>query len=331
MKQPGFISIVCRLHNDARHLPELIRRLTEVIGSRYENFEVILVDDGSTDSTASVLRSLCKSTASLRIIRLSRKFGMDVAFTGGLEASIGDFIVTLLPYGDPIENLPACIEVVRREGVVISGRDAQMRTQDGPLSRFAHKAFTHVTNRWLDLPYRPDRTFFHVMSRQALNAVLQIRDRGRFIRTLADQTGFLIRPYEYERPRLNPKSFGWARKIDQAITLVVLHSTRPLRFVTWFGLSCALLNLVYLAYVLAIALFKTRIAEGWITLSVTHSAMFLGLFVILSVCSEYLGLLLVESRDRPLYYVREEYSSDAPASLLERRNVLSHAVDFDIH
>jgi hypothetical protein len=104
--------------------------------------------------------------------------------------------------------------------------------------------------------------------------------------------------------------------------MVVTNSTRPLRYVALLGMGASGLSFLYLLYVLAIALFKKHIAEGWITLSVTMAGMFFVLFLILAVIAEYIGRLLEESRDRPLYFVAEERTSSVLIPDATRRNVV---------
>jgi polyisoprenyl-phosphate glycosyltransferase len=100
------------------------------------------------------------------------------------------------------------------------------------------------------------------------------------------------------------------------------NSTRPLRLVGWLALLAAFLNLAYIGYVFAVRIFKTRVAEGWMTLSLQNAGMFLLLFLILAVVTEYVGRILDETRERPLYYIAEEANSSVMVPSAERRNVV---------
>ena len=113
--------------------------------------------------------------------------------------------------------------------------------------------------------------------------------------------------------------------VERGVSLIVTNSTRPLRYVALLGLLASLLNALYLVYVLVIALFKAHVAEGWITQSASVSGMFLFLFLILSVLAEYVGRLLEESRDRPLYFVAEERQSSVLIADATRRNVVNES------
>ena len=114
--------------------------------------------------------------------------------------------------------------------------------------------------------------------------------------------------------------------IDRALRLIVTNSTKPLRLVAVMGVIASLLNVLYIVYVFVIALFKKNVAEGWITTSLTHSFMFLFLFVILSVLAEYIAQVLIETRDRPQYFIAEERNSSVMLLDEDRRNVVSESV-----
>ncbi len=109
---------------------------------------------------------------------------------------------------------------------------------------------------------------------------------------------------------------------DTALAVIVGNSTRPLRMVGWIALGASFLNLVYIGYVFAVRIFKTRVAEGWMTLSLQNAGMFLLLFLILAVVTEYVGRILDETRERPLYYIAEEANSSVMVPSAERRNVV---------
>jgi hypothetical protein len=119
-----------------------------------------------------------------------------------------------------------------------------------------------------------------------------------------------------------PPREGLFHAANTAIAVIVGNSTRPLRMVGWLALAAAFLNLLYIAYVFAVRMLKTRVAEGWMTLSLQNAGMFLLLFLILAVVTEYVGRILDETRDRPLYYIAEEANSSVMVPSAERRNVV---------
>jgi hypothetical protein len=176
----------------------------------------------------------------------------------------------------------------------------------------------------LNLPQ--NTTHFRVLSRPAVNAVTQIKDHMRYLHTLSAYVGysnqsFLYTPI-YRRPQPRSKSF-W-ESVNLAINIVVANSTQPLRIVSWLGVVASGLDLLYMGYIVAIYLFKTEVAAGWVTQSMQNAGMFFFLFLILAVLCEYVGRLLRETRDRPLYYVQGEQNS--AVVLMDKKNVVMESV-----
>jgi len=302
-----------------------LRETTRVLAETYDNWEIVLVDDGSIDGTPERVKALLGELEGIRLLVLSRRFGPEVALNAGLEAAIGDVIVTLDPASDPPELVPSMIGVAIQRHAVVQGVDCRP-LKSGLIRRIGSRFFVWACRRLLDLTLVPRATGFRVMSRQAVNAIVEIKDQYRHLGLYASYTGFSTYCVEYE-PR--PRS-GWTapvpslfQTVDAAISLVVTHSLRPLRWVSWLGLFASSLNLAYMAYVVLIGMFKRRVAEGWVTLSLQHAVMFLLLFVILTVVTEYVGRILSETRDRPLYYIRETAESSVLVPGEERRNVVT--------
>jgi hypothetical protein len=149
------------------------------------------------------------------------------------------------------------------------------------------------------------------MSRQAVNALLQVREQSRYLRVLTLTLGYQHDFFSYEvSPRPGyPRETRMGQEIATAIDLLAANTRHPLRLVTAVGLLGAIVNLVYAAYVVAIFLMKPSVAEGWTTLSLQLSGMFFCLCLILAVLSEYVGSILGEVRSRPLYFISQEANS----------------------
>ncbi len=319
-----FVSVVARLHDDAAIVEPFLAGVARVLQERYENHEIVLVDDGSRDGTAEALRELLQRIPGVRVLRLSRAFGRDIAITAGLESAIGDYVVTLEPRTDPAELVPELVELARTSGSVVCGIDRDWRTRRW--SRRAGSGLFHaLLRRVLSIEIPERATYFRAMPRQAVNALVQMRDKSRQFRALTPYIGFRWEPFEYSpRPRARDRG-SLARDAEDAMGIIVSNSVRPLRLVSWLGLGASALNLLYIGYVVLVSIFKQKVAEGWITLSLQHAGMFFLMFVILTVLTEYVGQTLLEARDRPLYYVREEMNSSVVVAGPDRRNVVNES------
>ncbi len=319
-----FVSVIVPLQNDADIFEDFARDLISVVRATWQNYEIVFVDDGSTDGSSALVAKLLLNNECLRLLRLSRSGGVEIAISAGLDTAIGDVVAVMDPACDPPALLPKMVEGARRVGGMVFGLRTQPRHESWTYA-LGRKLFSRVMRRLVGIELPPNATLFLAMTRQAMNAVTQIKDRSRAVRVFGSLVGLPHEFIEYvpiER-RARPRTKGFGEGLERGISLAVTNSMQPLRFVSLLGLFMAFLNFLYLLYVVAIALFKPSVAEGWITTSVQHSGMFLFVFLILAVLCEYVGRLLDEVRERPLYYVAEERQSSVMIRDAERRNVLA--------
>jgi len=323
-----FVSVVAPLRDDGAIVETFVDDTMCVLREAYRNYELVLVDDGSTDDTHWRLDRLLARHDCVRALRLSRSFGEEVALAAGLDSSIGDYVVTMLPDTDPPELIPRIIEQARSgAGVVFGIRD--VRSGEPLAMRVAVQLFHWFARNVVRIDVPRNATQFRAFSRQALNAVLAIRDSARYLRVLAVSVGYANRSFRY-RPICRsgrPRRKTFVEAVGLAIDLVVTGSSRPLRLVTWFGAAASAASLLYSGYVILVYVLKDHPAEGWTTLSLQVSVMFFFLFVALAVVSEYVGHILTETRARPLYHILDELNSSVLLAEPARRNVVFELSD----
>ena len=316
-----FVSVICRLHNDLALVDGLVESVTGVLREHYESWELLLVDDGSRDGTGRRVKELLQRVDGVRYLRLSRSFGLDVALTAGLESAIGDYVVTLEPDTDPPALIPQLVALARAENAAVHG--VSLSRERPLLHRLGAKVFYWACRRLFDLPLREGQTHFRALSRQAVNALVEIKDNYRYLRALTPYIGYETREFPYQQKAGARPRESLLEAADTAIAVVVSNSTRPLRLVSWLALIASGLNVAYIGYVFLIKLIKRNLAEGWMTLSLQNAGMFLLLFLILAVVTEYVGRILNETRERPLYYIAEEASSQVLVADQDLRNVVT--------
>ncbi len=304
------VSIVVPLEQDGLALEELVTEIDQTLGAAYRFFEIVLVDDGSTDGTSAAVQPLLKKIQRIRYLRLSRPFGRDVALSAGIESAIGDFVVTLDPRTDPIDIIPQMIHNCRKSGGIVHGM-AQNPCRRSFAREWFGRLFRNYCRKHLGVDIKHGVSDLRVMSRQAVNALLQVREQSRYLRVLTLTLGYQHEffPYRLETRRGGPRLTTWPAEIATAIDLLAANTRHPLRVVTAAGLLGALLNLLYSGYVVVIFLLKPNVAAGWTTLSLQLSGMFFFVCLILAVLSEYVGVVLGEVRSRPLYFIAQEGNS----------------------
>jgi polyisoprenyl-phosphate glycosyltransferase len=322
-----FVSIVVPLHDDADILPAFVEETVAAVRGQWQNYEIVLVDDGSRDGTSALMKNpasgLLQRHECLRYVRLSRSFGVEIAISAGLDTVIGDVVVVLQPESDPPGRIRDMVEEARKDDGIVFGLRTTPQAE-GFLYGLGRKVFNRLARALLHIDLRDRTAYFMAMTRQSMNAVAQIKDKSRALRLFGSYVGSPHRFVEYQpvgrRRDVRPHSLR--EGFERATSLIVTNSTQPLRLMSVLGVLLCALNLLYVVYVVAIRLLKPRVAEGWTTMSLQHAVMFAGLFAILAVLCEYVGRLLTETRDRPLYFVAEERTSSVMIRDEDRRNVV---------
>jgi polyisoprenyl-phosphate glycosyltransferase len=319
-----FVSVIAPLSNDAGIVRAFANEVCGVLRPRYANYELVLVDDGSTDETASILRTLISELDCIRVVRLSRRFGRDSAILAGMESCIGDFIVIMMPETDPPALIPDLVARCRAGAGVIVGKPTDAPPQPW-WAEFTSRIFHAYSRRVLRVEMQKGARSYFCLSRSALNAILAVRSRVWHLRYLAGIIGFDTSTVEYKRISRSGKqlSRNFAEDLTDAIGIVLANSKHPLRAVSALGLIASGINLLYMGYIVLVYLLKPDVAAGWTTLSMQTSVMFFLLFVILTVLSEYVAMVLEESQRRPAYFVAAEMNSNVVLRDPERRNVVT--------
>jgi glycosyltransferase involved in cell wall biosynthesis len=325
-KADVFVSVVAALRSYARFLPAFVDEVYRTLADRYTNFELILVDNGSRDDTPRVVRELLKTHRCVRYLKLGRRMTHETATMAGLDAAIGDFVVTLHPEFDPPGEIPAMVEECRAGADVVLGV-APFPQPPGVLYRALRWCYFRAVKQLLKVDLIRGNTGFRVLSRAAVSALTRVRQRRRFFDMIASDIGLTTTTHCYrfisrtgKVPRVNLR-----RAIRTAGSMAVSHSIAPLRVVSVIGLTGSLLSLLYSLYVVGVYLLKEDVVHGWTTLSLQVSGLFFLVFVMLTMIGEHLGRLLDEAVDRPLYHVREEQSSAVMLTDLARRNVMDRS------
>jgi glycosyltransferase involved in cell wall biosynthesis len=326
MKVDRFVSVIAPLQNDGDIIESFVADTVPILRETYSNYELVLIDDGSEDDTTLRVRPLLKEYEGIRLIRLSRPFGLEVAISAGLETVIGDYVVVMLPHMDPPELIPALVDR-SIDGIDVVIGVSKSLARNSWLYRKAADFYFAYCKRFLKLELPRNSTQLRCLSRQAVNAIIQIKDSYRYLRLSSSYVGFANGQFHYE-PLLRQgkvKQRSFIETVNNAIGLVIENSPHPLRLISWFGLTAACVNLLYILYIVLIYLFREKVMEGWTTLSMQNAGQFFFITLTLTALSEYVGRILNRLRDRPLYYVMGEMDSSVLLVDRERRNIVSES------
>lgn len=301
------LSVVVPVRNERAVLPAFNRRLLAAIEGTAGGFEVIYVDDGSTDSTAAILTQLRAADPRIGIIHLSRNFGKEQAMTAGLHHARGAAAVVIDgDLQDPPELIPSMISAWRDGADVINMR-RRRRAGENWLKRATAHTFYRVINRLSDVEFPVDTGDFRLLSRRALNALNDLPERNRIMKGLFAWIGFNQRTIEYDREPRAAGTSQWRywQLWNLALEGITGFSIAPLKVATYVGFVTALSAFVYASFVLVKTLVFGDPVRGFPTLIVVIS--FLGglQLMAIGVLGEYVGRLFVEAKHRPLYLIEE--------------------------
>lgn len=311
---PPRVSCVIPCRNEARNLDVLLPKLCELLPQVADGWEVVLVDDGSTDNTAAVMRDWA-DLPGFRVVQLSRNFGKEAALTAGLRVAEGEVVITMdADLQHPPAMIPEMIDAWRNGADVVYAVRANRDDESIP-KRVGTWLFYYLLNRFDGVEVPSGAGDFRLMNRAALEALLSLPERNRFMKGLCAWIGFESTALTYvPDSRVHGRShYGWARLINLSLDGLTSFTTWPLRMVSVVGAVVALAGFCYGSYLTLEYLLHGHPVSGWTTIVVTLMC-FLGMqMLFLGIIGEYVGRIFEEVKGRPLYLVKSEYGSGLAA------------------
>jgi dolichol-phosphate mannosyltransferase len=312
------ISVVVPLLNEERGVGELYRRTVEAMGDL--PFEIVIVDDGSSDGTAAALAELAKKDRRLKVLGLSRNFGHQAALTAGLEAAGGDVIAMMDgDLQDPPELIPVMLDAWSGGSDVVYA----VRTERAGESRFklaTARQFYKLMSRLSNVPLAENSGDFRLLDRRALDALLAMRERARYLRGMTAWIGFTQTavPYTRDARYAGETKYPLRKMVRFALDAIVSFSHAPLQLASVIGFWVALL--AFAGIPVAIVMKATGQFVPGIT-TVTLAVLLLGglQLMALGVIGEYVGRMYDEVKQRPLYVVGRTANFDPPPPERTRR------------
>ncbi|TDH61340.1 glycosyltransferase [Dankookia rubra] len=313
------LSVVVPAYNEAEVIEEFQRRLGAVMDGIGLSWEVVYVDDGSSDGTPALLAALQATRPEVAVVALSRNFGKEAALTAGLDhASAREAIIVIdADLQDPPEVIPELV-AAWREGFDVAYAQRRSRAGETWTKKATASAFYRLMGR-IGGPVRlpADTGDFRLMSRRAVDALLQLRERHRFMKGLFAWVGFPSRAVPYDRaPRAaGTTKWNYGRLWTLSLEGITSFTTVPLRVATWLGLGTAAAALFYGGWVVVKALLFGDPVPGYPSLMTVVLLLGGVQLITLGVIGEYLGRIFNETKGRPLYVVGRHVPSGRRGSL----------------
>lgn len=309
------LSVVIPMRNEQAMLELLFARLLPVLDGIGEPFEIICVNDGSTDDTLVRLVDLHSKNPALRIVDLSRSFGKEAALTSGIEHARGDGVVVMdADLQDPPELIVDFVATWKSGSQVVYGA-RRSRDQDGFFKRVSAQKFYALFNHLSDTHIPPDAGDFRLMDRVAVDALLRLPEHSRFMKGMFAWVGFKQTGVPFDRPERPAGDTKWPfwSLYRFALDGIFSFSTVPLRVWTWVGSVAAFIALIYAAFLIVRTLIYGADVPGYASLMV--AVLFFGGVQLIStgVLGEYIGRIYRDSKARPLYIVNQTIGFDGDA------------------
>jgi len=318
---PVFLSVVLVVRNQSRSIEKLLTDAADGLAPLVSDYELIVVDNASDDDSVAVLKNLTGESgqANLQIFALTKEVDSDTASWVGLENALGDFIAVIDPLTDDIGFLPAMLDKAVSGADVVFATNAQKSAQSLAYHA-ANAVFNGLYKRFNGIHLAKEAPQYRVLSKRVVNFILQHPQPAMAYRHLPATGGFARANLNYSAKLRASRTKRLWDSIDRGMRLLVSTTRAPMRLVTSLSLFGAAANLVYSVYVVAIGLFKTDVAPGWVSLSLQQSGMFFLISLVLLVLGEYIVNMVSLSNEGPLYHVGQEFTS-ARMTRCEKLNI----------
>jgi glycosyltransferase involved in cell wall biosynthesis len=307
------ISIIIPLYNEQEAIEMFYLTLSKSLQKILDyDFEILFVNDGSTDQTIEKLKDLIQSDSRVIALELSRNFGKEIALTAGLDAASGDAAIPIdADLQDPPELISRLIAEWEKGFEVVLAQRAD-RSSDSVLKRKTAQLFYKIHN-WVSQVKIPVNVGdFRLLDRKVLEALKQLPEQHRFMKGLFSWVGFRTTLVQYQRqPRAagTSKFTGW-RLWNFALEGITSFSISPLRFWTYLGIIGALISIIYSVIIIIRTILFGADVPGYPSLFVAIS--FFGSLQLIGIgmLGEYVGRIYMESKRRPLYFIRERHQNN---------------------
>ena len=307
MKRPK-LSIVVPCYNEEACLEMLHGRISAAAqASVGQDYEIVLINDGSRDASWKVMQRLSEGDPRLVAINLSRNHGHQLALTAGLDLCAGEEILIIdADLQDPPELLTDMRAAMKSQGADVVYAVRRKRDGETIFKKITAAFFYRMLDRITDTPIPLDTGDFRLMSRRALDAFLSLPEQARFIRGMVAWIGFKQVPFPYDRHERHAgeSKYPLGKMIRFALDAITGFSTAPLRFASHVGLLLTGASVLLVLYILVGWLLGSAI-PGWTSLMLVVVVLGAVQMFVLGLIGEYLGRLYVESKRRPLYLVAD--------------------------
>lgn len=310
-------SVIAPIYNEIGNLPELYRRVKEALDQTGEPWELLLVDDGSTDGSTDEIRKIASRDGQVKPVIFARNFGHQIAVTAGLDYAQGQAVVIIdADLQDPPEVILDLI-AKWKEGYEVVYAQRSEREGETWLKLLTASVFYQLIHRITDVEIPIDAGDFRLLDRKVVNVLIAMRERHRFLRGMSSWVGFKQTGVMYKRAARysGETKYPYKKMLKFASDAITSFSYFPLQLATYLGFISAGLSIIAIPVVVILRIIGQHAFSGQATTLI--AVLFLGgvQLISLGILGEYIGRLYDEAKGRPLYIVREAPSKNKEVHL----------------
>lgn len=315
MKQSAVkYSIIVPMFNEEEVIEFTYDRLKQVMDGTEEPYELIFVNDGSHDRTVELITMICNFDPSVRLINFSRNFGHQIAISAGMDYAQGEAIVVIdADLQDPPEVILEMIAKWKEGYEVVYGKRLK-RKGETLFKKVTAKIFYRMMRMMTNVDIPVDTGDFRLIDRKVCDVLRGLKEKNRFVRGLVSWIGFRQTMVEYEREErfAGETKYPLKKMISFAVDGITSFSHKPLKIATYVGFTLSIGSFLYLIVVIFQKLFTGSTVAGWASI-VAVNLLFNGIILmLLGLIGEYIGRIYDESKNRPLYIVRDVQGYSGP-------------------
>jgi polyisoprenyl-phosphate glycosyltransferase len=306
------LSVVVPMYDEEAVIPMFTQRLRPVLDDLGRSYEVVVVDDGSRDTTPALLEKARRDWPQLRVIRLRANAGHQAALSAGLARAHGAWIATIdADLQDPPETIADMLAAARDQNVDVVYGVRSDRSTDSIFKRGTASLYYRAMRRFVGHHVPSDAGDFRLMSRATVDAVNRLPEQNRVLRLVVPALGFPSGQVPYVRAEraAGTTKYPLSRMIRLTVDSLTGFSVAPLRLATWFGLGGAVITFALLVFAIAAKL-SDNATPGWTSTFVAVASVGTVQLLCLGLLGEYVGRLYTQLQGRPTYYVAYDSRDD---------------------
>ena len=302
------ISIVVPCFNEQEALPIFYDTITPILQKLGPDYEIILVDDGSKDNTANIMKNLAENDSNIKYVIFSRNFGKESAMFAGLEKTKGDFVAVMdVDLQDPPEQLKEMLQAIKEEGYDCVATRRVTRKGEPKIRSWFARQFYKLINKWSQTEVVDGARDYRLMKRGMVDAILSMKEYNRFSKGIFSWVGFKTKWLEYENIERVAGVTKWNFKklFVYALEGIIAFTLAPLYAIVKLGIALMVLDFIAVLTLAILCAFNINLFASWVILLLSITFLVSLLIICLGIVSIYQAKIYSEVKNRPIYIAKE--------------------------